>query len=404
MKHIPYYLFTFLLFTLSGCIEEFEADIPADDAGLLVVEGTICSSRQNTFVLSRTQPLRNDQGYMAFADGWNQSPAHLIQGAVVSVRGTDGSKIEAQPANGSYTCWVDALSPDVGYYLHIELDGEVYESEPQRPLPTESIAEVRGVQNTQESPVDVLVTPDNPLDSNQTAYYSWTYDETWEVHADYTTIMYFDIATMMRIFQANLFPERGWKDAQGTTVTVGASTNYEGQHIEQLKIYDIDRRNERIYYMYSGLVHQRAITKAEYEYELARRQASSEMGGLFTPQPSALPTNIHCLTSTKHVIGFIGCALNMSEYRFFLDAADLSVDYLQRDDARLWLKACSEADCRRQVLKGMHLCEWEDNRISGGVLRTAWASESQLDVRYKGAYIEEPDFWPQDEQESYENE
>ena len=42
---------------LSGCIEEYEADIPAEDSDLLVVEGTICSGTLNTFILSRTQSV-----------------------------------------------------------------------------------------------------------------------------------------------------------------------------------------------------------------------------------------------------------------------------------------------------------------------------------------------------------
>jgi hypothetical protein len=51
---------------------------------------------------------------------------------------------------------------------------------------------------------------------------------------------------------------------------------------------------------------------------------------------------------------------------------------------------------------GMFLCEWQDTRFSPqGMLRTAWAYEKQLDVRYKGAYIEEPDFWSLEENVSY---
>ena len=204
---------------------------------------------------------------------------------------------------------------------------------------------------------------------------------------------------MKRIFNANLFPKCGWKDAVGSTIMVGSSTNYEGQHIQRLKMYDLDCSDERVYYKYSGLIHQRAISKAEYEYELARRQAGSEMGGLFTPQPSALPTNIHCLTSNKHVIGFVGCSLNTSEYRFFLDADDFTINYPKREDGRLWLDGCNETDCCQMIDKGMFLCEWIDNRISGGVLQTAWAFEKQLDVRYKGAYIEKPDFWPEENED-----
>ena len=395
IKVLPSYLFAFLLFmacTLSGCIEEFEADISDEDSDLLVVEGSICASRLNKFTLSRTQALNSSTN------------PRLVMGAIVSVRGSDGSEQVAQAADGYYSCWMDDLAPDVEYFLHIEADGEVYESEPQKPLRTEKIAEVCGVQDTPESDIDVLVTPEAPFNSDQTNYYSWTYDETWEVHPDYTTTIYFDTDSLKPLINAYQFPVCGWRDATGTTIMVGSSANYDGQHIRRLKMYDVARNSERVFYRYSGLVHQRAISKAEYEYELARRQAGSEMGGLFTPQPSALPSNIHCLTSNKHVIGYIGCSLNTSEYRFFFNPDDFTIYRSPQEDKRVWLENPSMQACCKMVEKGLYLCKWEDPMMSpDGVLRTAWATIEQLDVRYKyrGAYVEEPDFWSLEENVSY---
>ena len=381
MKHIPYYLLALSLFILSGCIEEFEADIPEEDSSLLVVEGTICSGKTNTFILSRTQPVNS-----------SYTP-RMVVGAKVSVRGSDGSEYRAEGTGGNYVCWIESLNPDAEYSLHIETDGEVYESEPQKPLRTESIAEVHGVQDTPDSDIDILITPDAPFESGHANYYSWTYDETWEVQSDYTTSVFYDIELMDAVIKPNQFPWRGWKDAASSAIMVGGSANYEGQHIQNLKLYDIGHHlDERMYHRYTSLVHQRAITKAEYEYELARRQAGLEMGGLFTPQPSALPTNIHCLTANRHVIGFVGCSMNTSEYRFFLDASDYAIRLPVHDDTREWLKNPESWLCRQMVESGMFLCVWE---ISGttGSLETAWATEQQLDVRYKGAYIEKPDFW-----------
>lgn len=381
MKHIPYYLLALSLFILSGCIEEFEADIPEADSSLLVVEGTICSGKMNTFILSRTQPVNS-----------SYTPQTVV-GAKVSVRGSDGSEYRAEGTGGNYVCWIESLNPDAEYSLHIETDGEVYESEPQKPLRTESIAEVHGVQDTPDSDIDILITPDAPFESGHANYYSWTYDETWEVQSDYTTSVFYDIELMDAVIKPNQFPWRGWKDAASSAIMVGGSANYEGQHIQNLKLYDIGHHlDERMYHRYTSLVHQRAITKAEYEYELARRQAGLEMGGLFTPQPSALPTNIHCLTANRHVIGFVGCSMNTSEYRFFLDASDYAIRLPVHDDTREWLKNPQSWLCRQMVESGMFLCVWE---ISGttGSLETAWATEQQLDVRYKGAYIEKPDFW-----------
>ena len=65
---------------LTGCVEEYEADISADDTGLLVVEGTICSAQLNKFSLSLTKALNA------------QDTPRMVTGAKVAVRGTDGSE------------------------------------------------------------------------------------------------------------------------------------------------------------------------------------------------------------------------------------------------------------------------------------------------------------------------
>lgn len=378
---------TSLLFLFTSCIEEYEADIAEEDSNLLVVEGTIRSSQWNVFILTRTQSINAID------------LPQRVEDAEVCVRGTDGSEYRANGVYGVYICEIDDLIPDVEYYLHIETDGEVYESEPQKPLPTEKIAEVTGVQNTPEGDIDVLITPEAPLEADKARYYLWTYNETWEVHADYTTNVYYDTELQTRGYQYDQFPEVGWIDQASSEIIVGASLNYEGQHIRRLKVYDLDCTDERMYHRYSGLIEQRAITKAEYEYELARRQAGSEMGGLFTPQPSALPTNIRCLTSDKRVIGYVGCSLNTSAYRFFLTPGDYTIPRRPDIDTRVWLENPTVEDCLRMVRKGLFLCIWDTT--SGPGLKTAWAYQYQLDVRTKGAYLEEPDFWSLTENVSY---
>ena len=375
---------------LSGCIEEYEADIAEEDSNLLVVEGTICSSRLNTFILMRTQAINS------------YATPRMVTEARVSVRGSDGSEYSTRANDGYYACQMGDLAPDVEYCLHIELDGEVYESEPQKPLRTERIAEVMGVRDTPQSNVDVLVTPEAPFEPDKVNYYSWTYDETWEVRPDYTTVVYYDVYLLAPVYKRGQFPERGWKSGKGTAIMVGTSQSYEGQHIQRLKLYDIFHGDKRLYYRYSGLIHQRAISKAEYEYELARRQASSEMGGLFTPLPSSLPSNIRCLTSKKHVIGYVGCSLNTGEYRFFFNPEDFAITIPQQGDARKWLDNPTSEDCLRMVYNGMFLCEWESPMNSpDGMLHTAWAHDYQLDVRCIGASVEEPDFWSLEENVSY---
>lgn len=123
------------------------------------------------------------------------------------------------------------------------------------------------------------------------------------------------------------------------------------------------------------------------------------MGGLFTPLPSALPTNIHCLTSRKHVIGYIGCSFNTSDYRFFLNGGEFAARQSTLGDNRIWIDEPTEEDCLRMVQKGLYLCEWDTpERSIDGKLHAAWAFRHQLDVRYKypDVYIKAPYYWPYD--------
>jgi hypothetical protein len=96
--------------------------------------------------------------------------------------------------------------------------------------------------------------------------------------------------------------------------------------------------------------------------------------------------------------------LNTSDYRFYLNASDFTTRVPRRDGLEwYYFEGSNEklyyqfiiASCRR-VYEGKILCVWEDLRmeVAGGKLETGWASSVyQLDVRYKGAYIEKPDFW-----------
>ena len=227
---------TFLLFSFTGCIEEFEADVPDTESNLLMVEGTISSGKLCTFRLSWTQPIN---GYTA--------PRWSID-AKLSVRGTDGSIYETEGDYDKYTCQLPDLNPDVEYYLHIEVDGDVYESDPQKPLRTEKIADIRGVQETEQSNIDILVTPAEPFDNSKTNYYSWTYDETWEVRPEYTTVIAYDVELQTSVVTGNLWPERGWRDQASETLMMGSSSSYEGQHIQQLKLYEISNQSQRMFF------------------------------------------------------------------------------------------------------------------------------------------------------------
>ena len=91
------FLFPLSSFLFISCVDEYEADIAAEDSNLLVVEGTICSAELNKFYLSRTQDLRASHA------------PRMVTGASVSVHGSDGSEYKAEATDDYYACWIDQL-------------------------------------------------------------------------------------------------------------------------------------------------------------------------------------------------------------------------------------------------------------------------------------------------------
>ena len=390
------------LFMMTGCIEEFEAELPESETHLLVVNGTICSSQYNQFHLTWSTSLED-----ANKDkGDKSSPIAEVKpvvNAIVTVCGTDGSEYrcldegtEYGISTGVYTCNLPELDTNVSYYLTIRYGNDIYRSTPEKPIRTPDVEVLEYFQKDSLSNVVVLLTTDTPDDPNKTSYYTWDYSETWEIRPTRTTSIYFDIEHMTRemLPKDKMYPKRGWKFGRNETILAGSTIHYAGGRFSKYQLLDIPRDDERVSWYYCIDLRQRALSKAEYEYETACRQAGWEMGGLFTPQPSALPSNIRCTTSSKKVIGYVGCSQNIVYKRMYIDGTTISRILPKRGDY-VRLEDCNVTDCLEMVQNGWVLYDWMKGIIEGRPsLSTSWARPVDFDVRLRGAIIDKPDYMP----------
>ena len=80
---------------------------------------------------------------------------------------------------------------------------------------------------------------------------------------------------------------QGWIHAESTKTLVGSTESNAENLLKNKKMYSFASDNLRASYYYSTLMKQRALSKGEFEYYENKVKLSEEMGGLFTPQPSA---------------------------------------------------------------------------------------------------------------------
>ncbi len=312
MRSYTYYIYsTLALWLCCSCIDEFEADIPDSDAVVLCVEGTIRSNADCAFFLSHSIPLHPDDDDPLASD-------FAVYGATIAVAGSNGERWKAP--DGSHVVSVGTLDPASQYWLEVTWQGNTYTSTPLQPLPTPDIGQLSWGMAVDGQHVSIMVTPAAAAADRQ--YFRWEYEETWEVHTPLRAVFDYNPATDAIVPAATILSV-GWASSYSHPSIYGTNENYQSGQIRNLVLYNTDKDENRFNHRYYTRVTQTAISREEYEYERLSTQLSDEMGGLFTPQPSALPTNIRCQTADVRAIGYVGVSLNSSSAHLYINREEV---------------------------------------------------------------------------------
>lgn len=378
MKKIILYTFATLWLGLTtGCIDTYEAQVGDAGEGCLVVEGNIVSDATVTFYLSRTFGLNID----FLPSDYNHVDAE------VAVVGSDGARWTGTKVdNGAYEVAVGSLKENETYSLEVKYDGDTYTSEPQKPLPTTEISELAFTQEgTGDVEIKLSSAAANP---DEAEYYFWNYVEDWEIQSLYSCRYVYEHHLDSVVAYASAPYDQGWAHNESSTILIGTTESTLDNRLEGKRIYSIPSDDNRISFYYSTLMVQRNLTKGEYEYYQSRKKYSEDMGGLFTPQPSELPTNIVCSNKHKVVVGYVGCNMNVSRKRIYIPVED--INYTRRSK-------CSEVEFE-QSYEYMYQqgCQIIDYWTFGGLSLT-WGKRECVDVRAWGADPSpgaRPDWWP----------
>ena len=359
-----------------GCVEKFEADISDLVTEGLVVEGDIISDSMVQFRLSKTLPLtETDDNKVQFNDFLNVE-------ANLAVKGSDGTSWTGiARGKGVYEVEIGMLMPEVEYSVEIQYKGDTYQSEPQKPQEMVDIERVSFSQPDLAGPVSILLDTEEAKD---TQYFLWYFEEDWEIRAHFQTKDLYDSESNSVIHYKYPPVAQGWCYNALDDIMLGTTESNVSNKIVGKKIQSIENIDPRISFLYSIRIQQRNLSKQEYEYYQVRTKLNNEMGGLFTPQPSELPTNITCSNPTRKVIGYVGCNMGIAKSHLYI-----------KEDEVLYLEnyTCDvgkdpEGSYADKFAAGFQI---SDNTEMG----IEWASVKCVDVRlFKADPMGRPDWWP----------
>lgn len=306
-RHIGICLFLGAALLCERCKDPYISPYKSPPTGYLVVEGYISGNSATQFKLSRTIPLPGD------------SALPRVTGATVEVEGTDGSVYPLKDiSNGAYS---DSnalpLTTDVQYRLRIRTpNGDEYLSDPVPFKRTPPIDSVNFLQNSDYS-VNIYVNTHGP--TNKTRYYQWNWDQTFEYHSAEESLYYWDKtldSVILRPDTAQVF--RCWLSALSGNIVVDNSTKLAQDVIYRQKLNTIPPNDVQLSVLYTMLVRQYALTQDGYNFLSLMQHNTESLGSIFDAQPSALKSNIHCLTRpSEEVIGFVSAG-TVQQYRLWI--------------------------------------------------------------------------------------
>ncbi len=304
-----------LVCTAFACRDPYEPNIVSSSESYLVVEGVLNAGNGPTNIrLSRTFKLDDTARFQT------------ENNAFVAVEGKDNiTRPLLMNGDGVYNSPNLGLTLGQEYRLHIiTTSGKEYFSEYVTAKATPLIDSVSFRQN--EKGVQIHVTTHDP--ANNTRYYLWNFDETWEIWSYYFS-KYIFINDNVRPRTSAEDVSKCWKYANSNSIIIGSSASYQIDSLPEAPIHFIGNGDERLAVRYSILVRQYALDKEGYEfYELMKKNTES-LGTIFDAQPSQIKGNISSVSDpTEPVIGYI-TASTVEERRFFIERAQLDWRFQQ---------------------------------------------------------------------------
>lgn len=377
------------ILAVTACIYPFDPVIEATD-GRLVVEGDIHVGTVSDFSFSRVYPID--------IEDFTVTPP-IVEGYI---EGEDGTKVESFPKPydgygysseyGSYSLRFDTsgLSAGQKYRLHFEdlENGTVYESDWIEVCPAPVIDDLSYILDEDRGELNVALS----MHCNGRSHFRWHYDEVWEYRADARATCYYNPQTNEVVdFEEddNIF--YCWNCYNSPEIKIFSTADQVDDRFVDLEFHRIQRSDKRLQVLYQIKVYLEALNEDAYAYWLNIRENSQNQGTIFSPTPSQMPGNIHCVSDPSVlVIGYINAAEQTEADMYYDDYVERfykgknNFEYIEVDPSEFSLYY------DRGYIPFNHFLDFERGHIY------QWGTKRCLDCRESGGTKNKPSYWPND--------
>jgi hypothetical protein len=313
MKKVFYY---FILVLAVGCREKYDLPVIAPVTGFLVVDGTI-NGGQGPTTITLTRSVKLVDTFII----------KYLTRATVRVQGKDNSsQALTETSPGVYTSNQLNLNNAQEYRLYIKTpEGKEYYS---GYCPIKKTPAIESISWERNDGLQLYANTRDP--QNNTKYYRWEYEETWEFHSMFESSLKYNgnydnpKAIYRDPLTRNTDPNiiTCWQGQKTTSILIASNARL-SVDTAHFHLVSIPPGSWKISVMYSILVKQYALSKDGYEYLSKMKKNTEQTGSIFDSQPSELRGNIHNAADINEiVIGFIDVS-EILQKRIFIKNSDL---------------------------------------------------------------------------------
>ena len=300
------------LFLITSCKEHYDIKTTVGNVSYLVVDGNLnYGSGPTSIRLSRT--VNNSDSTARF------NPEN---GATVTVEGKDNSN---QPlydnGNGYYGTFGLTIQTGKDYRLRIKtVTGKTYLSDyvtAKNNPPIDSI-------NWKRTKDGVTIYANTHDPQNNTWYYRYEFEETYEYHSQYFSNYKYIVPTNQVVVRPpSEYVYICWRTNLSNEILLASSAKLQSDVISEFPLQFIPSNSEKLSVRYSLLVRQYSISKEAYDYLSVMKKNTESIGSIFGVLPAELNGNIHSLSDpSEQVIGYVTISPD-HEQRIFINNSDL---------------------------------------------------------------------------------
>ncbi|RSK49480.1 DUF4249 domain-containing protein [Hymenobacter rigui] len=315
-----------LLLLLTGCVEPYAPEAVTAPSNYLVINGFIDGNGTTRIRLSRSVQIASPSVF----------PAERRATVVIENQAGQRYYLTETDTAGLYTSKRLTLPANQNYRLYIRTSaGREYASDytPLKIAPAFDQLEGR----TQTNGLQLYLSTHD--DQNQTRYYRWQYEETWEFTSAYESLYRYAGNNKMVLRKEDIY--HCWRIEPSTTIVTTSTVRLSQDAVRDYRLLFIPRASEKLLSRYSILVRQYGMSQAEFDYWEAVKKNTENIGTLFDPLPSQIQGNVHCLSDAQEpVLGFVGASTVVAK-RIFIERGSLPREWIPQQEG---YEACTGLD------------------------------------------------------------